>query len=96
VEPAGIVERPAEVRRIRSVPASSGVGTTWHEACTTVPGASTTARETRRQKMNVNTFVALLIVIAAAGVFVLGGDQVRGERGQGEVHQEMVDPNHAW
>ena len=39
----------------------------------------------------------LFVSVLTLGIFtVLVGDKVRGENGKGEVHQEMMNPNHHW
>jgi hypothetical protein len=47
--------------------------------------------------MKAATAAIIITSIIMLGVFsTLGGDKVRGEKGTGEVHQEMVDPNKYW
>ena len=47
--------------------------------------------------MKTATVVILFTALLTWGIVItLGGDKVRGEDGQGEVHQEMVDSNYNW
>ena len=47
--------------------------------------------------MNSAPVVILLTAVLTLGIVTgLVGDKVRGEKGEGQVNQEMVDPNHNW
>jgi len=46
--------------------------------------------------MKAATAILFTALLTLGLVISLGGGKVRGDDGQGEVHQEMVDSNYNW